>query len=568
VPVAVAARAGWVALHKQERVNMAAEIGAVAEFWGAPKPNRANTRMFFAQRTEKGVGVFWCDLADGRTAPIFEAPDVSLVARLNKLLEWSPNDQLFAYTRQVGKSQMQEIALCSGDSGREVATVRLPGKRCAVTAFTWLSPVSFAYFNCERELRVIERVGNDWKITQSFTELGKEAKRDLCALSSRAVAWREGQTIRMYRLDDTEPTSIWQPSGKQTLVDCSYSSASRTLLLNCGENERGGDLLRFQPEQPAMRQAIVGKPWETVFKVSWIDQEKGFAYLAARRIPRHLNDAWTPYKSKTLFVQAGDSPAPVQVLGKEEVIDYTASGNRIYVVGSMTNEPSAIWEYAVETGGLRRIVAGAPPFQRAQTADVRVITTTNDAGQRLRYHVWPPVGTASGRKYPLIIGHTPYRWLPEAVVAANSQCFFVSAHRAEWSDDVDGWAEEVLATYADLLRRFPIDTNRVFLFGTSAETSALSGLLAARPELWKGAILQGPGALPRLSEVKISRLLIIAGEQERGARKRLAAYQNEAARYAIPVTVAFREGPHVWTATSTAREHAVHLAQFLTHETP
>jgi hypothetical protein len=98
IPALVSTRAGWVALRKHERLKMAAEVGAVAEFWGPPKPNRANTRMFFSQRTEKGVGVFWCDLASGRTVLISEAPDASLVARL------APHEWIRTRTGQLLKT--------------------------------------------------------------------------------------------------------------------------------------------------------------------------------------------------------------------------------------------------------------------------------------------------------------------------------------------------------------------------------------------------------------------------------------------------------------------------------
>ena len=71
-----------------------------------------------------------------------------------------------------------------------------------------------------------------------------------------------------------------------------------------------------------------------------------------------------------------------------------------------------------------------------------------------------------------------------------------------------------MALYTMMTKNPNIDTNRVFLFGTSWDADFLSQIIAGKPDLWRGAILFGPGGLPGLSYLHKKKLLIIAGRND------------------------------------------------------
>jgi len=92
----------------------------------------------------------------------------------------------------------------------------------------------------------------------------------------------------------------------------------------------------------------------------------------------------------------------------------------------------------------------------------------------------------------------------------------------------------------------------------------LTRLLAEKPDLWLGAILFNPSAVPDPSAVRISKLMILDGTDDGDAVVRWTRYQNEAAQAGIEVNLALINGAqHIAKSTGSEREKTTQLARFL-----
>jgi hypothetical protein len=173
----------------------------------------------------------------------------------------------------------------------------------------------------------------------------------------------------------------------------------------------------------------------------------------------------------------------------------------------------------------------------------------------------------AGKKYPLVLGQTPYSflgWFCYPQVAANSGCFFMLVERPGWSEGLDNWTEDVLTARAFMAQNPAVDVKRVYLFGASAETPPLCQLLADQPDWWWGAILFNPTFPPDPAAVRIRRLLMLDGDEKGDVIKHWTDYQNQAARAGLAVDLAWLSGAgHIAISAGSEREKATQLAHFL-----
>src|SRR6185312_250147 len=103
-----------------------------------------------------------------------------------------------------------------------------------------------------------------------------------------------------------------------------------------------------------------------------------------------------------------------------------------------------------------------------------------------------PANFSPKRKYPLVLGNSPYSWTPFPLAAANAGYFFVTVDRPSWMSPMDDWTEKLMTGYKDLAKNPNIDTNRVFLCGRSVESSGVTWIYSQNPRLWKGVIFFDP----------------------------------------------------------------------------
>jgi pimeloyl-ACP methyl ester carboxylesterase len=181
------------------------------------------------------------------------------------------------------------------------------------------------------------------------------------------------------------------------------------------------------------------------------------------------------------------------------------------------------------------------------------------------YSIWQPAALDPHKKYPVIIGQTVNaEWLPYEQMAANSGCYFAVAHRPYWkSKKVQDWAADVMELRNLLAKNPNVDTNRIYLWGHSLETSYVVQLLQEKPELWHGVILSDPGGLPDLDALKNKKAFIITGKNSENVQQ-LIEFQNRAVAAGISITLFLPEhDEHNPYSTRSVRERTRDFAEML-----
>ena len=538
-------------------MDIADELGSIAEFRDPPSPNHAGTRLLVAQDAQNGPGVFLCDLTTGAKKLLFEEKQQDYFVQRFGLLGWSQDDSLFAYYRQSApKIGAVDIVICDGNSGAVLSRISVS---CWLSSFAWLSPSNFVYLNDMQDLFVYERDPRyGWDLAQfrkNVTNGKRFEAQCFTATSTNSVAWLVDGAIWSLDLASDSPVKTWE-SPTNTLVDFSFSLEIEKYLLNC-TNQQGHFLYTFEPTNNSFNRfdQLVCPPQDSIIKVAFVNQGRGYSYLS-----NHSDMI-------SLFIKTNSSVQAVPLMGQGEIRTYTPGIDRLFIPGSQTNEPRAIWEYTVESGTLQCVVpASSRPIHYSKLVSPTVGVATNGFGNQFSYHFWPPVNVAAGKKYPLILGATPYSWTPYPQAAANLGYYFLTADRPGWgSESAKQWTGEVTALYALVAKNPQIDTNRILLYARSEETGSLSELIEQNPRLWKGAIIFDPGgALPDLSIQQPLDILIVAGEEDTNVVNSVAAYQEKAIGVGRPLTVAIIEhAPHDSFGTMVQTKRLRHLVKFL-----
>lgn len=562
VLLVVFGRWGWVSFKKFEIHRMADELIIPGNFWGAPMANQANTAFIFGERSENGINVY-LHRDNQKTNIVIGAFTVGQFNALTlRLLAWSPDDKWCAYTRDGG------VFIYDGESGAQVAALNVGG---SVENFAWLSPSKFAAFN-GTALDEFDYQPAGWAKKRVVNVTNTQPVTAFSALTDHSVVWRQTWDIWIYDFYSDQPVKIWH-SMKNPLVDFTVEK-SGDILLNCGRS--GGSLIDLNPFQ-VERDSEPGSGWaETrklddldtnhcfVLKVTALKNRQGRVYLTTDSWERDMSH-FSSAKDKTLWVKKDPQSIAVQILGHHEIVDYSLQGDRIYIVGSETNEPPRIWAYDLTSDSLACVYSSIPKPRYAKLVQASYCVIANEQGATTTtYRLWPPVQVVPGKKYPLMIEQTAYKWQPEPQVAANCGWYFAMASRPSWGAGMQNWGKDVMAVYHELAKNPNIDTNRVFLYGVSAEAYHANGLLAEDLGLWKGAFLDGaPGPDPTLFKSHPLTVGIVVGNQD-SELKVVSDYLERACQHSQSTTVVLKEGGHSWLSAASLRVSARSLADFLT----
>src|ERR1035437_7431584 len=163
-----------------------------------------------------------------------------------------------------------------------------------------------------------------------------------------------------------------------------------------------------------------------------------------------------------------------------------------------------IWEYDIKSDTFKCIVTSTSgPLKNSIGCPSTSLVLTNSLGEQRFYHLWAPPHVSPNQKYPILLTQELNIWFPYFQIAAQSGYYVAVVDRPffhTWDGNHERtWLEDVSSLYEIMARNPNIDTNRVYLYANSAETSYLSQLINDRPTLAKGAILFSPSALPDLS---------------------------------------------------------------------
>jgi len=527
--------------------NIGRELVAVNMLVKYPVPNNAGSQVLFAQSTDQGVGLYLLNIASGKRETVYELSEGRILSGSLLLLDWAPDDAMLAYAKPV-KGKKQQVVLCSPSVVRTVRSLTVVG---LIKEFRWLSPGAFAYLNNANDIYVVARGSHGkWAQTHEFKNVTSPPVTHFSALSPTALAWKQSGGIWTLDLASGRASPLWKPETNH-LVSAYFSNEKGKLLVSARNRDLSYDILSLDPETRAAY--ALGKVTEpNISKVNWANAGKGFAFQCA--------DHW----GDSLSLRGRESEEQARLFSQGEVIDFKARRDKVFLYGSEGNEPPGIWEYNVGTGAMRCLVAStrrAFTFAKA----IRHSSGTLTNGSRIiTYQLWAPSHIPKGKRLPLILGQTPYRWNAYPYLAAAAGCQFVTVNRKSWEEGIEHWEEDVLAVQAEFAKRPAVDPKRLYLYGHSAETVPISSLAASRPELWKGALIPSPAALPDLRSCRLSALLIDAAELDPGQAERLSAYQAEAAKVGVEVKLVLHpKARHTSWSRSTEQAKVEALAGFL-----
>jgi dipeptidyl aminopeptidase/acylaminoacyl peptidase len=610
-----------IAVRDKPRLEkIAAELVATREFFYAPSPNHAGTKLLYAETTENGVSGYFVDVDSGDRKSLFDADQTHLLAK--PFLGWSPDDALFAF---VNSAPGEKISICDGKSGAALAT--LPSK--SVAEGVWLSDEAFVYRNNSQDLTLIRKSGDKWSASALIakkpanqptnaiaaspangrgttvrrapvvtatnaiaTNRGRTATQrtpavpatntiaangtrtavrraptapvqNLVAISKTSVAWQQGNALWKYDLGSDAPAKIWE-STTNTLLNFCFSGERNAFTLHCA-SAAGEFVFDLYPAFIWRDERITSfepiQPPEGAIihsnTLKFIRGGLGYAYLAR-----------SPTFDATV-IKPDSNSVPIQLTWSAgvDMDSLAANDNHVYATGSPTNGPLNIWDYDVKAGSLSTVVSGREqPFKYAGIATSANEETTNADGETVVYHLWPPVNFVAGRKYPLVISFNGVRWRPQEGCVPDAGCFLASLN------DIPSNYGDVVAVYQAAIQHPGIDAHRVYIMGASGGANLSGYFLQERPELWRGAVLLSPVGFPDPSQLKAARILIDSGSgdqylKQAGGIPLLTKFQDSAAAAGIPVTLSINpRASHVYRSKIAQEERVQQIMEFLSGE--
>jgi dipeptidyl aminopeptidase/acylaminoacyl peptidase len=561
-----------IALKHARAREMAAELASAREFFGGPRPNHAGTKMFFAQTSDNGISAYFVDAATGKRKFLFDHEQQHLQGV--GLMGWSPDDKLFAYSVRAPAGK---IVICDGSSGEQLATV---SDSKIIMESVWLSDSSLAYVNSDQNWSIVTGANGEWNrsalftakkvetpATSSETRGKKQPKRvpaedlvrNVVAISSKTVAWQQRGTIWMCDAGSDGPIKVWE-SVTNRLLDFYFSQDKQVFRLH-GQDEGGEFIESFYP----------AFQWheERVADLQRIPPEDGFQLKSLMFIQDGLGYARFLHGPDfdLMVIRPGGTTNSLQSEWAGEIESVAANNNHIYIIGSPSNAPAGLWDYDVQAQSLNPLVPGTDrPLRYAQTVPITRGIVTNSTGATFNYYLSRPANFAPGRKYPLVIGFTGFRWRPQEQAIPNAGAYFAALSAIPMANG----GQDAISLCEELVKRPDVDADRVYVMGVSAGANLVGKLLEERPDLWRGAICFSPVFFPDISKIKIARLLSDSGSNDTylnnyggGVTNLIHVYDSEAAA-GVAVTLAVHENAsHIFRSSRAEQQRIEEIIEFL-----
>jgi len=539
-------------------------------------PDGTGAYVVFSQRTEKGIGLFLTEISTGKKHLLAEQGKENEAPI--RPLGWSPDGALFAYSARTvdpkDNKRKDAIAICSGSSGQTIATIFW-----TVNELAWLTPDSFVFSQNDHKMMRVQRLSETkWAKPKPLDKAEKDkadkdskpaaakklpySVRNLIATSTTSIAWQSGNKIWGWDVNSEKPAVLWQ-SGTNTLVGFSFCAEKGVFLLHLHEAQ-GDSAVSYDPLSGEKTDlGRIGSADERLANLIWINRGAGYAYLLdqhGRYVPFARQDSSQP--ATELF--AGSHVNVITGGGTSDRL--VSRGDCLYTIACFADEPPGVLEFNASSATLRCVASSRDHvFTHARCAEISSGLATNSQGRVLAYHLWQPVHFERGKKYPLLIGQTPFLWSQCAEVAANLGAYYVTVDRPTFvNSQLGDWADDVMSAYRQLILDPNVDAGNVFLYGTSAETGYATELLATEPTLWKGAVLFSPVAFPDPARTRVENILLDHGQDDVFvSEERIKQFQDEAWQNGISVTIAVETAGHMFTSSSANQGRVRQFAQFL-----
>ncbi len=532
-------------------VEIANEIGSIAqskEGVGTKEivPSNNGERLVYFQETDTGIGTYFIDTKGGKPKLLFEQNEAGYTPVFG-MLAWSPNDRLFACCVQSSanpKRPRKEIVLYDGNTGD--STTKVPADAFFEDSkFIWLGSDSFAYSSYNNAWVVFERKPDGtWFQSKSVRRFYEGEMKNLTVLSPHFLSWHDGSNIFRYDFSSGAIETMWSVTN-DTIHTFVYEKDMEQLSVFCTQ--------------------LSGSFWCTLqLPRLW---EKQAVVISTNESPQRSRYAdLTLEDGKYCFNINPEKNTPLKRFVWEGMVeDYRIAEGYIYFSGNEPNGPPGIWKYDIKSNIVESIASGLKkPLKHTTMATPKVAMLTNASGRKFSYHVWEPIHLSKDKKYPVIIGQTHYMWFTPQQVAANSGYYFATGDRLSWWNGLEHWGEDVTDIYHSLVQNPNIDTNRVFLIATSAETGSLSQLVGQTPELWKGAILFSPVSQPPLIGSHLKSILMLSGSDDGYSGEQFGNYQDQAAKAGVSVELLLEPGvQHITRSLQSEKERDRALVEFL-----
>jgi dipeptidyl aminopeptidase/acylaminoacyl peptidase len=562
VVLLVGSRAIWVAARSNQANRCAEEYGSSAVLLQSVQSDSVGNRIVYFSTTESGIGLFLQDVVTGKKTSLRHEPGAT--ARPYRVVwPWSPDDRYFVFTWE------KELAICSGQDGQEVATLRFQNNFSGVD---WLTADTLVIWGADGTRYLLQQgADKQWKLSDLAP--GEKRVFSRSAISSNQIAWLLATNILSMDINTGSNQVVYSAKGFRPFFD--YSKVKQEYLVATAQN--GNQLWRVRPESSNYYD-LKHLPADPTFENAvWINEGKGYAYLSAK--PGASSE-------KMLTVQTEASTEPKKLFQGGKVDIFTPSPNRLklFIIGSLSNEPvSGLWVYDVRSGELQSI---APALEtsagttiskpRVQLGQFRLPT-----GRLVRFRLLLPdnLDRTSGSKHSLVIhgsralGDTSTS--ETAHIALWNQAlthrgaFVASVLRNDWLDLDHQAANDMLAVYEHLTQRPDIDAAHVFLYGSSAETTFISPFVEAHPELWAGVMLLDGSQLIDLSKLPPGQrcppvLLSFGTSKNANPSAHYLKFRDELIRNSVPVTVDVQtETAHYPISIRSRREKTAGIVRFV-----
>jgi hypothetical protein len=527
-------------------------LAHVFQFEQDLSPNNANTRLVFCQDTEDGVGIYFCNAAGGKPRLLCEQKEKGHSWQRFTMLGWSPDDSLLAVAWPDAGQDKEFILIFNGNTGEPEGKV---GAEQHLEQLAWLSGDSFVYCT-QKDVGLVTSTGkNHWQHQHFFTDLGTNIDT-LTAVSANTVAWQDGGSVWRFDLDTGATTNIWHGM-HHNLVDFTYSKPADEYLLNLRDGH-GQYLVRYNATLTnGVNLEHIGPWYGYVRRAAWDSQGTSYAYLS--------NELGV----SVLCLKTPDAAAPVNVAWHGGAASLILKGQHAYFQGNGDGQSPAIWDYDLKSQSFREVMAASDnPLDKVIALTPTFGEFTNSLGEQRFYHLWAPSHVVPGRKYPVLLGQELNTWFPFFQVAADNGFYVAVAdrpffhvwnepHRRTTTEDVD-------AMYQIMAANPNIDTNRMYLYACSWETTYLSGAIKANPGRWKGAIMFTPINMPDRPLLTDKSIMVVDGAVDADMAKKLPIFQDETAHEGGVVTLYIQnDAGHDAASGGTERRRAGEFAKFL-----
>ncbi len=539
------------------------EFGTVKKVIDVPRPNHAGTKLVYGQDSPEGLQVCLYDLATGGSKILFEQSEKEFKSWNFRVLGWSPDDKYFAYYCLPGENKAKQVVICDGDSGATVGEVRIG----SIASGTWLSSQAIVGVGIQGDGTLYEtkRQGDvpwaayHWALHQYKTAIVPQFNREatvsgITAYKDGTAVWAQGGAIWICDPLAAAPRIFLQLTNSP-IFNLSYSPQTGKFLLF--RVDRNDDVLSsYDPGtgelsdlERANHHLLNGFTYQT-----WVNGGEGYACVVADLA-----------MCETLIIKKTLSSEPVRLLWPNRVLALSASDQQIFVVGSLTNEPTAIWRYDLTDGSLDSAIPNlAHPFQYTVTvpSSHTVITNTDD---RWRWDLYAPVDLSPHKKHPaLISAFGPSESYPQTV--ANCGVYYVGCGKV-FRLCPPGLFDVFYRMLADNPN---IDTNRLFLMSSSADNQALYRLIEDHPGRFRGAVLLSPVGYPDPASILNMKILVDGARDDAAfdtnGVARLAKFQDAALLAGVPVIAAIHAvGGHgdTFRMVSTDEERLRQIIKFV-----